>query len=294
MLTSQPFLFKLQTTRIFPKPFLKWAGGKSQLLEQLTPFFPKEFSRYSEPFTGSAAVFWHLFTLREKEAISFNSSRLTDTNSELINCYIVVRDDVKQLIEKLAFHRTQHTKAYYYQIRALKVKELSPIDRAARFIYLNKTCFNGLYRVNRAGQFNVPMGSYKDPTIFDVDELIGASKALEDVELAVADFREILNWAQGNDFIYFDPPYAPVSKTSSFTGYTENPFGEPEQKELATLLRELHQRGCKVMLSNSWVNSILDLYKDFNCIEVKASRAINSNPEKRGKISELLVTNYVP
>src|SRR3972149_2075384 len=176
MLTSRPLLFDVQTTRIFPKPFLKWAGGKSQLLVQLTPFFPKEFSRYCEPFTGSAAVYWHLFTLREKGALSFKDSRLTDSNAELINCYSIVRDEVTELIKKLTLHRKQHEKGYYYQIRALKVKELSPIDRAARFIYLNKTCFNGLYRVNRFGQFNVPMGSYKDPGIFDIEELINASK----------------------------------------------------------------------------------------------------------------------
>jgi len=279
---------------MFPKPFLKWAGGKSQLLEQLTPFFPKEFLRYCEPFIGSAAVYWHLFSLREKGIIRFGNSRLTDSNVELINCYRVVRDEVAGLIEKLTIHRKQHEKAYYYQIRALKVNELSPVDRAARFIYLNKTCFNGLYRVNRSGQFNVPIGSYKNPAIFDADELIDASKTLQGVELAVVDFREVLNWAQPGDFIYFDPPYVPVSKTSSFTSYTENPFGEREQRELAAILGELNQRGCKVMLSNSWVDSVLELYKDFNCFELKASRAINSNPDRRGKISELLVTNYVP
>lgn len=292
MLTQHLPVSETQATRISPKPFLKWAGGKSQLLAQLTPFFPAEFSRYCEPFTGSAAVYWHLFTLREKGALAFKDSRLTDSNAELINCYRIVRDELAELIEKLTFHRRQHGKEYYYQIRALKVDQLSHIERAARFIYLNKTCFNGLYRVNRSGQFNVPMGSYKSPGIFDVDELTNASQALQDTQLAIADFREVLNWAQAGDFIYFDPPYAPVSKTSSFTGYTDSPFGEREQMELTAVLRELNQRGCKVMLSNSWVDSILDLYKDFNCLEVKASRAINSNPEKRGKISELLVTNY--
>jgi DNA adenine methylase len=294
MTLSQPLLFEIQVQRIFPKPFLKWAGGKSQLLEQLTPLLPKNFSRYGEPFTGSAAVYWHLFTLREKRSLLFTDARLTDSNTELINCYAVVRDNVNELIEKLSTHREKHDKEYYYHTRALKVQHLSSIDRAARFIYLNKTCFNGLYRVNRSGQFNVPMGSYKDPTIFDVEELKNASLALQDVSLDAVDFREILNWAQAGDFIYFDPPYAPFSKTSSFTSYTEKPFGEQEQKELAGIFRELDKRGCMVILSNSWVDTVLNLYKDFYCVEVKASRAINSKPERRGKISELVVTNYGP
>lgn len=138
------------------------------------------------------------------------------------------------------------------------------------------------------------MGSYKDPAIFNIEELVTASQALQEVELATCDFQDTLNWAQAGDFIYFDPPYAPVSKTSSFTSYTEKSFGEREQIELATLFRQLDSRGSKVMLSNSWVKPVLDLYKDFTCIEVKASRAINSNPEKRGKISELVVINYAP
>lgn len=294
MLINQPLLFQIQTKRIFPKPFLKWAGGKSQLIDQLTDLFPKGFSRYCEPFAGSAAVYWHIFSLREKGKLNFTSARITDSNAELINTYRVVRDDVKALIELLLAHRKNHNKEYYYQIRSLRPVRLTDIERAARFIYLNKTCFNGLYRVNRSGQFNVPMGSYKDPAIFDVDELVTASQALQEVELATCDFQDTLNWAQAGDFIYFDPPYAPVSKTSSFTSYTEKSFGEREQIELATLFRQLDSRSCKVMLSNSWVKPVLDLYKDFTCIEVKASRAINSNPEKRGKISELVVINYVP
>lgn len=294
MLINQPLLFEVQTKRIFPKPFLKWAGGKTQLINQLTDLFPKDFSRYCEPFAGSAAIYWHIFGLREKEKINFSSAKITDSNAELINTYRVVRDDIKALIELLLVHRKNHSKEYYYKTRALRLNRLTDVERAARFIYLNKTCFNGLYRVNRSGQFNVPMGSYKDPTIFDIDDLTTASQALQGVELAVCDFRDTLHWAQAGDFIYFDPPYAPVSKTSSFTSYTEKTFGEQEQKELAELFRQVDSLGCKVMLSNSWVEPILELYKDFTCIEVKASRAINSNPEKRGKISELIVINYAP
>lgn len=294
MLINQPLLFEVQAKRLFPKPFLKWAGGKTQLLDQLTELFPENFFRYCEPFMGSAAVFWQIFGLREKEKVNFSLARITDTNAELVNTYCVVRDDVKALIQLLFAHRKNHSKEYYYEVRALHPGRLSNIERAARFIYLNKTCFNGLYRVNRSGQFNVPMGSYKDPAIFDVDELVTASQALQNVVLEVSDFRDTLQWAQAGDFIYLDPPYAPVSKTSSFTSYTEKPFGEQEQKELFSLFCHLDNIGCKVMLSNSWVDSILELYKNFTCIEVKASRAINSKPEKRGKISELVVINYAP
>ncbi len=275
-----------------PKPFLKWAGGKSQLLEPMTPFFPQEFFRYGEPFTGSAAVYWRLFALRETGALHFTGARLTDSNAELVNGYIIVRDEVAALIELLTQHRSRHDKAYYYQVRALRAEGLSPLERAARLIYLNKTCFNGLYRVNRAGRFNVPMGRYENPRIFDTDDLLNASRALQGVDLAVADFREVLNWARAGDFLYFDPPYAPVSKTANFTSYTTSTFGDAEQQELAAVLHELDRRGCKVMLSNSWVDSILELYKDFRCIELKATRAINSNPDKRGKVSELLAINY--
>jgi len=170
--------FEKEMERVLPKPFLKWAGGKSHLLEQFTPFFPKHFQTYYEPFAGSAAVYWQLFRLRERNEIQFSRAKLTDKNEELVNCYQVVRDDVDQLIALLAAHREQHSKAYYYKVRGLDVNGLSSIERAARFIYLNKTCYNGLYRVNRSGQFNVPMGSYKNPRIFDADELTRASREI--------------------------------------------------------------------------------------------------------------------
>ncbi len=286
--------FENSTLLISPKPFLKWAGGKSQLLDQFTPLFPKQFDQYCEPFAGSAAVYWYLFGLREKGKITFRRVRLTDSNEELINCYLVVRDNVYQLIERLTRYRQEHNKTLYYQVRNLKTSTLTPLERAARFIYLNKTCYNGLYRVNRSGQFNVPMGSYKNPSVFAAEELVQVSQALQGVDIGTADFRQVLDWAKADNFIYFDPPYAPVSKTASFTSYTENVFGETEQKILAETYKELDRRGCKVMLSNSWVPSVVKLYKEFHVIEVKASRAINSNPERRGKISELLVINYVP
>lgn len=277
---------------IAPKPFLKWAGGKTQLLSQIAPHFPAEFNHYCEPFTGSAAVYWRLYSLREQGRAQFSGARLADSNTELINCYQVVRDDAAGLIEKLTNHRQQHQKDYYYHIRAQQVTDLSPVDRAARFIYLNKTCYNGLYRVNRAGQFNVPMGRYQNPAIFDAAALHSASRALQGVEIAQADFRELLDWAQGGDFIYFDPPYVPLSPTASFTSYTPHPFGEGDQQELADVYRELNRRGCLLMLSNSWTPTILALYRDFHCRELKASRAINSKADKRGLVSEVLVINY--
>ena len=276
------------------KPFLKWAGGKSRLLSQLTPFFPRQFERYCEPFTGSAAVYWQLFNLRERWKVSFDGVRLADSNAELINCYAVARDCVEPLIERLTAYRKEHDNITYYKTRNLRVSALTPIERAARFIYLNKTCYNGLYRVNRDGQFNVPIGSYKNPSIFDAQELRKVSRALQGVEIQQTDFRNTLNWAKKGDFIYFDPPYAPLSKTANFTSYTEHPFGETEQQELAEIFCQLDKRGCKLMLSNSFVHAIAALYKNFQLIEVKAARAINSNPEKRGKISELLVINYAP
>ena len=292
MLTRQLPLFDVDAPRSMPKPFLKWAGGKSQLLGQFAAHYPRRFRRYCEPFVGSAAVYWHLYALRAAGELVFGDVCLMDSNVELINCYRVVRDDVSELLAQLANHRKRHKKQYYYSVRAQRVDALSPIERAARFIYLNKTCFNGLYRVNRAGQFNVPMGSYRNPRIFDAEELRAASLALQGVDLEVRDFREVLHWAKEGDFVYFDPPYAPVSRTANFTSYTEKAFGEAEQRELAAVLHKLHRRGCQVMLSNSWIDATLKLYAAFNQHEVKAARVINSKADRRGKVSELLVTNY--
>jgi DNA adenine methylase len=174
------------------------------------------------------------------------------------------------------------------------VGDLAPVARATRFIYLNKTCFNGLYRVNRAGQFNVPLGRYAHPRIFDEEALRRASRALQSVDMRVADFREVLNWARAGDFIYCDPPYVPASKTANFTSYTAQPFGDAEQQALADLARELDRRGCRVMLSNAWLPATLALYRGFRCVELKAARAINANPARRGQVSELLAINYTP
>jgi len=277
-----------------PQPFLKWAGGKSQLLAQLFPLFPKKFNHYHEPFLGGAAVYWYLFSLKEKGSILFDGARLSDINKELVNCYIHVRNHLDALIHELNLLKESHSQENYYKIRELNLLDLSPVQRAARFIYLNKTCYNGLYRVNRSGKFNVPMGSYQDPKIFSADQMIRNSYALKNADIECTSFQSVLHWAEPGDFIYFDPPYAPLSKTASFTSYTEYPFGQEQQRELAAVFHTLNHRGCKLMLSNSWTESIINLYQNFHCIQLKASRAINSNSERRGKMSELLVINYSP
>ncbi len=276
------------------KPFLKWAGGKTQLLEQYAPLFPREFNGYHEPFVGSAAVYLRLCGLSAADPLRspLNRVRLTDSNDELINAYRAVRDQPHSLMALLAEHKRLHDQAHYYQVRAQKPNALSPIERAARLIYLNKTCFNGLYRVNRAGQFNVPMGRYQNPGLFDAEDLQRVSRALQRVELEVMDFRSVVQHARRGDFVYFDPPYLPVTRTAHFTRYTDQPFGEAQQCELAEVFRALDRQGCCVMLSNSWTPFILELYRDFNCIEVKAARAINSKAAGRGRVSEVVVVNY--
>lgn len=258
----------------------------------MAPYLPPGCRCYAEPFCGSAALYWYLFGQARRGKFHFQQARLSDRNPELIHCYQIVRDRVEDLIQELTEYRRQHGESFYYHIRSLDPQQLDSLTRAARFIYLNKTCFNGLYRVNRAGQFNVPMGRYRNPQIFDPEALRQASLALQNVILSVADFQEVLTWATAGDFIYFDPPYYPLSKTANFTGYTDQPFGEAEQIALANVVRELAQRGCYVMLSNAWVEPMLQLYRSWRCIELKASRVINSNGHKRGKISELLVVTY--
>lgn len=264
-----------------PRPFLKWAGGKSKLIEQYTPYFPKDFKTYYEPFLGGGAVFFHL---QPKNAV------LTDINPELINAYRCVRNNLEQLIPLLEKHSSSHSKDYYYQVRSqLGTTE---VEKAARLIYLNKTCFNGLYRENSKGLFNVPIGKYKNPTICNSNLLRLVSAALQSIQIEVRPFESVLDYAKSDDFIYFDPPYYPLSPTSNFTAYSSYSFNENEQVKLKNVFVELAKRGVKVMLSNSDCSFIRELYKDFKLYEILAARAINSNAEKRGKITELLITSY--
>lgn len=279
-----------------PSPFVKWAGGKRQLLTQLEPYFPTRMGGYVEPFVGGGAVFFHLYRqgrLRGKEVL------LADGLQELINCYRVVRDQAEALIAELSRHEPHKTDPdYYYRVRGWDRRpdyaERSDVGRAARFLFLNRTCYNGLYRVNRRGEFNVPFGRYRNPTVCDAHNLRAASRALQGVRLAAGDFAECLEVAREGDFVYLDPPYHPLSDTASFTGYTAGDFGVEDQRRLADHFCELDGRGCQVMLSNSCTPLIQELYAGYEQIEVWASRPISARPDRRGAIAELLVLNGYP
>lgn len=274
-----------------PKPFVKWVGGKRQLLAQfrkLNLYPPELFNiktgRYFEPFVGGGAVFFDL--LPEKGFLS-------DLNKELVTTYNIIKNDVDRLVTSLKKHKTD--KEYFLKIRAQDPNKLSDLNVASRFIFLNRTCFNGMYRVNSNGGFNVPYGKYTNPLICDEDNLKKVSRALQGIEIKHQDYKEVLKKAKKGDFIYFDPPYYPVSKTSSFTSYTAESFLDKEQIELRDTVLELHQKGCYVMLSNSdtsFINKIYSGYKGIRINKVEAGRAINSKASGRGKITEVLVTNY--
>lgn len=265
-----------------PRPFLKWAGGKGKLIPQYHQHFPQQCSTYYEPFLGGGAIFFHL---QPRQAM------LMDINSELVNVYQCVRDRLPELIALLKHHREAHCQAYYYQIRSCI--PTIPVERAARLIYLNKTCFNGLYRENSKGQFNVPMGSYKNPGIFDPELLEAASRSLQTATLQVAPFEAVLDYAKtSQDFVYFDPPYFPISATSNFTAYNRYTFKQEDHVRLRDTFVILANRGVKVMLSNSDCEFVRDLYQGFNIQTILAARAINSKATRRGKITELLITSY--
>lgn len=265
------------------KPFLKWAGGKSRLIAQYQPFLPQSFDTYYEPFLGGGALFFHL---RPQRAV------LSDINPELVNVYTCVRDRVDDLIKHLEDHAANHSHGYYYQMRSSDPD--ASIERAARLLYLNKTCFNGLYRVNAKGQFNVPMGRYSNPRICDPDLLSAASKALQSATIVQRSFDQILdNALTAQDFIYFDPPYQPLSLTSNFTGYSRDAFTAENQLQLRDIFSQLAQQKVQVMLSNSDCPFIRELYQSFaiHTHTIQAARAINANATKRGKINEVLITS---
>ncbi|MEW6080611.1 MAG: DNA adenine methylase [Bacillota bacterium] len=265
-----------------PKPFLKWAGGKGQLLWQLEKYFPDTFKGYHEPFLGAGAVFFHL---------NPGEAYLSDQNEELINAFLVVRDHLEELVRLLRLHK--NNPEYYYFMRGLDSTSLGPVERASRFIYLNKTCFNGLYRVNKKGRFNVPFGRYKNPRYADVDVLAAARSALINTRaIDVADFGIVLGRAAPGDFVYFDPPYQPISETSRFTSYTPGSFDACQQERLARVFGDLDTRGCRVLLSNSASEFIRDLYRGFRVETVKAKRYINCDKNRRSDIDELVVMNY--
>lgn len=264
-------------------PVIKWVGGKTKLLPELTARLPERFGRYFEPFCGGAALF---FRVAPQRAV------LADMNQDLIGLYRTIASDVAAVIKKLQQHREHHDEAYYYDVRARwnqRDGSWSAADRAATFIYLNKTCFNGLWRVNRAGDFNVPIGRYTDPPICVPEALRAAHALLSRASLRHCDYRTSTEDASRGDFVYFDPPYDPVTTTANFTSYTADAFGPDQQAELADTARKLVARGCKVMLSNSDTPYIRSLYKGFKIDRVKCPRAINSNAARRGDVDEVIV-----
>lgn len=276
------------------RPFLKWAGGKSQLLPELSRRIPERFGRYHEPFVGGGALFFYLWNHNRLQ----RGAILSDLNPELIDCYRAVRDQVEDLIELLQILRPYATdRDFFYEIRAWDRQpafaQRPLVERAARTIFLNRTCYNGLYRLNNKGQFNAPFGYYKNPQIVDSDNLREVSRALRHAELRVADFAAVLDQAQPGDFIYFDPPYVPVSPTASFTSYTRRGFDEAEQRRLAAVFHQLAERNCYVMLSNSSTTLAHQLYAKAREVDVVlASRKINCDGKRRGLVEELIACSF--
>lgn len=270
-----------------PRPFLKWAGGKTQLADALLERMPAVFNVYHEPFLGGGALFFRLY--REQKV---RHAILSDLNAELIDTYLAIRDSVMEVVQLLA--EFPYDKEFYYALRAKNPRQMSLPERAARMIYLNKTGYNGLYRVNRQGEFNVPFGRYKSPKYLDKENLLAVSQALQDVEIFCASFETVLERARPGDWVYFDPPYVPVSQTANFTSYQANGFGLSEQERLRDVCIELSQNSVYITLSNSDTEIVRSLYSPpyFVVDEVLANRAINCNGAKRGKITELVITNY--
>lgn len=275
------------------QPFIKWVGGKRGLLTQILDKFPTEFNNYHEPFLGGGAVFFELYS---RGLLKNKTIYLSDINTELINTYEVVKNNPDTLIKNLECLKKQHSKTFYYEIRALdrkkNFKQLPSIERATRFIYLNKTCFNGLYRVNKKGYFNTPMGSYENPNIADRNTILNASKVLQHTIISNESFSEVINNTNKNDLVYFDPPYYPLNATSSFTTYDSNGFLEEEQVTLHKIFEILHDKKVNSVHSNSNTAFIKKLYKNYDINFVQANRFINSKSNGRGKISEVLIKNF--
>ena len=295
------------------RPFVKWAGGKNKLIPQMEQYYPKELKEnkidvYIEPFVGGGAILMDILKKYNiKKAYAF------DINKNLINCYNIIKDKVESLVLELKKLEEEYLKLddenrkeYYYDIRkkynSINIEnENEALEKTTYFIFLNKTCFNGLYRENRRGQFNVPIGKYKNPTICDEENLIELSKLIKNVTFINGDYRESYKYIEENTFIYFDPPYRPINKTSSFTSYSKEDFNDENQKELGEYFRKINDNNSnvKLMLSNSNPKNnnekddfFEQIYNGFKINEIKANRMINSNKEKRGKIYELLIINY--
>jgi DNA adenine methylase len=268
-----------------PRPFVKWAGGKSQLLSHLRHYLPARFNRYWEPFLGGGAFFFSTAPV---------SAVLSDINEDLIATYKVVQGNVEALIAELQEHR--YEREYFYSVRNWDRQEgfheSSAVKRAGRFVYLNRTCFNGLHRVNSRGYFNVPFGRYSNPKIVDAENLRRCSKALKNADIRLASYLSIESEVEQGDLVYFDPPYVPISVTSSFTSYTKDGFGFEDQIALRDMCLRLADRGVFVLLSNSASPFVEALYDGFTIHRVGAARAINSKAHKRGPVDELIITSY--
>ena len=271
-------------------PVLKWVGGKRQLLNEIIPMIPSNCTTYVEPFIGGGAV---LFELQPKKAI------INDYNSELINVYNTIKDYPEELILELQFHKDNNTSEYFYSVRESDrdveiFDKMTAVQKAARIIYLNKTCFNGLYRVNSSGQFNSPYGKYKNPNIVNDKVVRAMSKYFNDNSITInnGDFKESLKGLRKGSFVYLDPPYMPISVSSSFTGYTDTGFDVNKQIELKNVCDNLNEKGIKFLQSNSDCEFIRELYKDYNIKIIKAKRNINSKGNLRGEINEVLIYNY--
>lgn len=268
-------------------PFLKWAGGKRQLLPEIRKHIPQNINTYYEPFVGAGAVFLDL---------QFNNVVINDINSELINCYNVIKNNPEELIKELS--KFKNSEEEFYKIRSWDREEdynkRSSAEKAARTIYLNKTCFNGLYRVNSKGFFNVPYGKYKNPSFVDADNIRNLSKYFKSANITFLnkDFSAIVEDAKEGDFIYFDPPYYPLNKTSSFTSYSKDGFSQEDQIRLKKEIDALTGRGVKVLMSNSCCDFIKDLYVGYKIIEIEANRNINALGSKRTPVKEVLIKNY--
>ncbi|WP_220387163.1 DNA adenine methylase [Listeria sp. ILCC797] len=282
----------MATTLAGMKPFTKWVGGKRQLLPEINKYLPKEYSSYYEPFIGGGAVF---FDLQPKKAV------INDFNKDLILAYKQIRDNLEELIKVLEKHSRLNSSEYYYELRAMdrtnEIQQVSAVERAARLLYMLRVNFNGLYRVNKSGQFNVPYGRYKNPKIIDLANLTMVSEFLNEQEITIlnCDFEEAVKGAGKGDFVYFDPPYVPLTKTATFTSYTHEGFSYEDQVRLRDLFDDLTKKGVYVMLSNSSTPIIHELYQDYQKTIriIEASRMINSKGDARkGKVPEVIITNY--
>lgn len=289
------------------KPFLKWAGGKTQLIDEIEKYYPFDdgkIVKYAEPFVGGGAI---LFDILNK--YNLQDVYISDTNEELINTYIIIRDNINELIDLLEIYQTDYSllnlsqrKQYYVDKRNIYNKlntKNNDIEKAALMIFLNKTCFNGLYRVNKKGEFNVPMGAYKNPLICDKQNLLAVSEKLQKVKIVCDDYKASYDFIDENTFVYFDPPYRPISKTANFTAYTKTSFDDDCQKELAKYVDKLHEKGAKILVSSSDPKNINTkdiffdkLYSKYNIEKVDASRMISCKTKTRGLIKELIISNF--